>query len=183
MGRRGLAPRSSTGPAECLDSGLVDVLGSDQSNRVRYASSRLVVPVDGQPVERRFDMGGALEAATRQYFDFVDRKDAEAIIEAGTEDIQAVDEISRRWMRGINELGTYIRDLLKMVEDVHTSISNVHETLQGDIGILTCWIEQDYTLDRKRIHVSAPTTVAFRRESGAWKVVLFHSVPLPPAEE
>ena len=128
-------------------------------------------------------MGGALEAATRQYFDFVDRKDAEAIIEAGTEDIQAVDEISRRWMRGINELGTYIRDLLKMVEDVHTSISNVHETLQGDIGILTCWIEQDYTLDRKRIHVSAPTTMAFRRESGAWKVVLFHSVPLPPAEE
>src|SRR2546430_15852112 len=64
MGRRGLAPRSSTGPAECLDSALVDVLGSDQSNRVRYASSRLVVPVDGQTMERRFDMGGALEAAT-----------------------------------------------------------------------------------------------------------------------
>src|SRR5204862_6735423 len=100
MGRRGLAPRSSTGPAECLDSGLVDVLGSDQSNRVRYASSRLVVPVDGQTMERRFDIG-ALEAATRQYFDFVDRKDAEAIIETGTEDIQAVDEISRRWRRGI----------------------------------------------------------------------------------
>lgn len=54
-------------------------------------------------------MGGALEAATRQYFDFVDRKDAEAIIGAGTEDIQA--------------------------------------------------------------------------ESGTWKVVLFHSVPLPPEEE
>jgi ketosteroid isomerase-like protein len=128
-------------------------------------------------------MGGALEAATRQYFDFVDRKDSEAIIGAGTEDIQAVDEISRRWMRGINELGTYIRDLLKIVENVHTSISNVHETLLGDIGILTCWIEQDYTLDGKRTHVSAPTTVAFRRESGAWKVVLFHSVPLPPEEK
>jgi len=57
-------------------------------------------------------MGGALEAATRQYFDFVDRKDAEAIIEAGTEDIQAVDEISRRWMRGIDELGAYIRHVV-----------------------------------------------------------------------
>ena len=128
-------------------------------------------------------MGGELEAATRQYFDFVDRKDAEAIIGAGTEDIQAVDEISRRWMRGVDELGTYIRQLLKMVEDVRTSISNVHETLLGDIGILTCWIEQDYTLEGKGVHVSAPTTVAFRRESGTWKVVLFHSVPLPPEEE
>ncbi len=128
-------------------------------------------------------MGGALEAATRQYFDFVDRKDAEALIEAGTEDIQAVDEISRRWIRGIDELGTYIRHLLNMVEEVHTSISNVHETLLGEIGILTCWIEQDYTLEGKGQHVSAPTTVAFRRESGAWKVVLFHSVPLPPEEE
>ena len=128
-------------------------------------------------------MGGALETATRQYFDFVDRKDAEAIIQAGTEDIQAVDEISRRWMRGINELGAYIRQVVKMVEDVHTSISNIHETLLGDIGILTCWIEQDYTLEGKAQHVSAPTTVAFRRESGAWKVVLFHSLPLPPEEK
>ena len=128
-------------------------------------------------------MGGALEAATRQYFDFVDRKDAEALIEAGTEDIQAVDEISRRWIRGIDELGTYIRHLLNMVEEVHTSISNVHETLLGEIGILTCWIEQDYTLEGKGQHVSAPTTVAFRRESGAWKIFLFHSVPLPTEEK
>jgi ketosteroid isomerase-like protein len=127
-------------------------------------------------------MGGALEAATRQYFDFVDRKDAEAIIEAGTDDIQAVDEISRRWMRGIDEVGAYIRQLVTMVEDVHSSISNVHETTLGDSGIVTCWIDQDYTLEGKGVHVSAPTTVAFRRVSGAWKVVLFHSVPLPPEE-
>jgi len=127
--------------------------------------------------------GGALETATRQYFDFVDRKDAEAIIRAGTEDIQAVDEISRRWMRGIDELGADIRHVVNMVEDVHTSISNVKETLLGDIGILTCWIEQDYTLEGKAQHVSAPTTVVFRREGNAWKVGLFHSLPLPPEEK
>jgi len=128
-------------------------------------------------------MGGSLEAATRQYFDFVDRKDAEAIIQAGTEDIQAVDEISRRWMRGIDELGAYIRRVVNMVDDIHTSITGVHETSIGDIGILTCWIEQDYKLEGKAQHVSAPTTVAFRRENGAWKVVLFHSLPLPPEEK
>ena len=128
-------------------------------------------------------MGGSLEAAARQYFDFVDRKDAEAIMQAGTEDIQAIDEISRRWMRGSDELGAYIRGLLKMVDDVHTSNSGVHETFSGDVGILTCWVEQDYKLEGKAQHVSAPTTVAFRREDGAWKVALFHSLPLPPEEK
>ena len=128
-------------------------------------------------------MGGPLEAATRRYFDFVDQKDAEAIIQAGTGDIQAVDEISRRWMRGIDELGAYIRGLLNIVDDVQTSIAEVHESLIGDIGIVTCWIEQDYKLEGKATHVSAPTTVAFRREDDAWKVVLFHSVPLPPEEK
>jgi ketosteroid isomerase-like protein len=126
---------------------------------------------------------GSLEAAARQYFDLVDRKDAEAIIQAGTEDIQAIDEISRRWMRGSDELGVYIRGLLKMVDDVHTSINGAHETFSGDVGILTCWVEQDYKLEGKAQHVSAPTTVAFRREDGAWKVALFHSLPLPPEEK
>jgi len=128
-------------------------------------------------------MGGALEAATRQYLGSVDRKDVEAINRAGTEDIQGVDEISRHWMRGSDELGAYIRQLMTTVENVHTSISDVHETELGDIGLVTCWIDQDYTLEGKRHHVSAPTTVAFRRESGTWKVLLFHSVPLPPEEK
>jgi len=127
-------------------------------------------------------MEGPLAAAARQYFDFVDRKDAEALIQASTNDIQGVDELSRRWMRGIDELGAYIRRLLNMVDDVHTSISRAHETIHGDIGILTCWVEQDYTLEGKAQHVSAPTTVVFRRENGAWKAALFHSVPLPPEE-
>lgn len=40
----------------------------------------------------------------------------------------------------------------------------------------------DYTLQGKRQLVSAPTTVAFRRKGGAWKFILFHSVPLTPEE-
>jgi ketosteroid isomerase-like protein len=127
-------------------------------------------------------MGGELETATRRFLDSVDRKDAEAVIRAGAKDVQGVDEISRHWMRGIDEFGAYIRQLVKMVDDVHTTISDGHETVQGDMGLMTCWMEQDYTLEGKPQHVSAPTTVAFRRESGAWKILLFHSVPLPPEE-
>jgi ketosteroid isomerase-like protein len=128
-------------------------------------------------------MGGALEAATRQLFESLERKDAEAIIPSLAKDVQAVDEISRRWMRGPSELGAYMRQLVTMVDNVHTTISDVHETVRGDIGLMTCWIEQDYTLEGKRQHVSAPTTVAFRQENGAWKILLFHSLPLPPEEK
>lgn len=127
-------------------------------------------------------MGGALEAATRELFESLERKDAQAIIRVGADDCQGVDEISRRWMRGIAELSAYIQQLMKMVDDVHTTISDVHETVQGDFGLMTCWVEQDYTLEGKPQHVSAPTTVAYRKVGGTWKLLLFHSVPLPPEE-
>ncbi len=125
-------------------------------------------------------MDDELERATMQFFGFVDRKDAEAVIGASAQDIQSVDEISRQWLRGIDELGAYIRQMVTAVEDVHTMVGNVQSNVLGDTGIVTCWVEQDYTLEGKRQHVSAPTTIVFRREGGAWKVVLFHSVPLPP---
>ena len=124
-------------------------------------------------------MGGELDKATRGFFDLLDRKDGEAMIGTLAEDAQSVDEISRRWLRGAHELGGYITQLVKQVEDVHTSISDVHEIVQGEIGIMTCWMEQDYVLEGKPQHVSAPTTMVFRRASGGWKVLLFHSIPLP----
>ena len=35
-------------------------------------------------------------------------------------------------------------------------------------------------LEGKQQHVSAPTTLVFRREDGEWKYLLFHLIPLPP---
>src|ERR1700694_1229095 len=127
-------------------------------------------------------MGDALETVTRQLFDSLDRKDTDAILRSSAEDVQAVDEISRHWQRGIDALGSYFRQAIGMVDDIHSTLNDVHESVQGDIGFVTCWLEQDYTLEGKRTHVSAPTTVAFRRDSDGWKVLLIHTVPLPPAE-
>ena len=127
-------------------------------------------------------MIGALDKATRQLFEALDRKDAEALNQSLTQDVQGVDEISRRWMRGADALGTYFRQTMTMVQDIHSTVNDVHETVHGEIGVVTCWLEQDYSLGGKRTHVSAPTTVAFRRESDAWKTLLIHSVPLPPEE-
>jgi ketosteroid isomerase-like protein len=47
---------------------------------------------------------------------------------------------------------------------------------------LTCWLNQDYTLEGSAQHVSAPTTIVFRRVDGEWKLALFHSIPLPEQE-
>jgi ketosteroid isomerase-like protein len=127
-------------------------------------------------------MGGALEAVTRQLFDALDRKDSDAIIQTSAEDVQGVDEISRRWLRGVDALGNYFRQAMTAIEDIHSTISDVHETVYGEVGFVTCWLEQDYTYEGKPTHVSAPTTTAFRREGGAWKLLLIHTVPVPPEE-
>jgi ketosteroid isomerase-like protein len=126
-------------------------------------------------------MGGALETATRQLFDALDRKDADAVIRSAAKEVQAVDEGSRRWLRGIDALGSYVRQL-GMLDDIQSTISDVHESVQGDTGFVTCWLEQDYTSKGKRTHVSAPTTVAFRQDSDGWKIILIHTVPMPPEE-
>lgn len=127
-------------------------------------------------------MGGALETATRQLFGALDRKDADAIIRSAANDVQGVDEISRKWQRGIDALGSYFRQAFEMIDSIQSTINDVNESVQGETGLVTCWLEQDYTLEGKRMHVSAPTTVAFRREGGGWKFVLVHSVPMPPPE-
>jgi ketosteroid isomerase-like protein len=127
-------------------------------------------------------MSGALETATRQLFEAFDRKDAEAAIRSAAKDVQTVDELSRKWQRGIDALEAYFRQAMGMVDDIQSTINDVHESVRGDTGLVTCWLEQDYTLQGKRTHVSAPTTLAFRRESDGWKIVLIHTVPMPPEE-
>jgi len=127
-------------------------------------------------------MGGALETATRQLFEALDTKDADSIIRSAAKDVQGVDEISRRWMRGLDGLGTYFRETMRVVDDIHSTLNDINETVHGDVGFVTCWLEQDYTFEGKPTHVSAPTTIAFGRERDGWKLLLIHSVPMPSAE-
>ena len=93
-----------------------------------------------------------------------------------------MDEISRRWMRGRAELDAYMSGLATMVEDVRSELNDVQESAVGDTGIVTCWLEQDYTLSGERHHVSAPTSIIFRRGGEGWEIVLFQSIPLPEDE-
>ena len=68
------------------------------------------------------------------------------------------------------------------VSDLRTELRDAEEHIWGDVGVLTCWLNQDYTLEGSAQHVSAPTTIVFRRVDGEWKLALFHSIPLPEQE-
>jgi ketosteroid isomerase-like protein len=126
-------------------------------------------------------MAGPLEIVVREMFDGLDKADRQAVEGRIGSDAEGIDEISRRWLRGAGELHAYVAQLMEMAGDVHSEMRDVHETVWGDTGKVTFWLEQDYTLEGERQHVSAPTSVVLRREDGTWKVELFHSVPMSNA--
>lgn len=164
-----MVPLSATTPPSDL---------GPQGTRERFQRIRCTVGPIVVEAERGQDVG-ELEAVVRQMFEGLDKGDADSAVATLAEDAQGIDEISRRWMRDENELGSYVGQLMGMVSDAHSEVQDVHERIWGDCGVLTCWLEQDYTFEGDRKHVSAPTTVVLRRVGGAWKVELFHSLPLP----
>lgn len=99
-----------------------------------------------------------------------------------TDDVQGVDEISRRWMRGRGALEEYFSQLESSVGGVHSQLSDVHASAWGDVGLVTSVLDQTYTLDGEEQKLTAPTSILFRREGDEWKVALIHTVPLPDAD-
>jgi ketosteroid isomerase-like protein len=123
-------------------------------------------------------MSGELERGAIEYVSALDSMDVDRMMDATAEDAEGIDEISRRWLRGRDELDAYLRQLIGAVSDVRTQLRDTREQIWGDCGLLTCWLEQDYTIDGNAQHVSAPTTIVLRRERGEWKLAL---IPFDPA--
>jgi len=124
-------------------------------------------------------MANKLEAAMKEMFDTLGRDDPEELIGRFSAEPQGIDELSREWMRGRDAMEAYIRGMLSQVKDVKSEMRDFHEVLVGDVGLATFWLEQEYTLGGERHHISAPSSAVLRKEGGEWKIVLFHSIPLP----
>ena len=120
-----------------------------------------------------------LEPVMRQLFHDMDREDFNAVSGYFANDVRAIEEIQRRWMRGSSELKDYLAQLKPLVTDIRSRLADFDELTWGDAGLVTCWLDQTYVLDGNEQHISAPTTFVFRRDEGIWNVVLIHSVPLP----
>src|SRR4051812_27394499 len=125
----------------------------------------------------------ALEQQVRRIFELVDSMDTHAMAEMIADDGQGVDEISRGWMRGRDAIEQYFGQLENMVEGVSSRVTNLHTTEWGDTGVVTCVVNQTYTMGGQEQEVTAPTSITFRREDDDWKIVVFHSVPLQDMPE
>ena len=123
-------------------------------------------------------MNTELEDEVRRLFDDCDRLDFDAVATRMADDVQGVDELSRRWMRGKADLTTYFEQVGPQLSDPKSSLGDLKAVSWGDAGVVTCWLEQSYTFEGRTATISAPTTFVFRREGDAWKVVLLHSVPV-----
>jgi len=124
-------------------------------------------------------VAGELEKRVREAMRKIDAKDWDGLSQMATEDMRGVDEVTRKWTLGKKAIIDGLREA--PIEDIRSDLRDVNEVTWGDAGLVTCWIEQDYRLEGKPIHVSAPTTFLFRRMGSDWRVALFHSVPLPEA--
>jgi ketosteroid isomerase-like protein len=124
----------------------------------------------------------SLEQQARQMFSLLDEMDTTAMAAQMTDDVQAVDEISRGWMRGHATISAYFDQLDSAVEEVQSQLDDLHVREWGDCGVVTCVIRQTYRLDGREHNITAPTSMTFRRDDGEWKIAVLHSVPLPEQE-
>ena len=124
-------------------------------------------------------MAGELEKRVREAMRKIDAKDWDSLTQMATDDMRGVDEVTRKWTLGRKAIIDGLREA--PIEDIRSEVRDISEVTWGDVGLVTCWIEQDYRFDGKPVHVSAPTTLLFRRMGSDWRLALFHSVPLPDA--
>ena len=110
-------------------------------------------------------------------FKSLDRLDAPSIIEKFSDDIEQVDELTQKWSRGKAVCAAAISGIVEMVSDLKSDISDLNVISSSDMAIVTCTMKQTYKYEGNSVSFVAPTTVAFRRESSGWKVVLIQSVP------
>ena len=125
----------------------------------------------------------ALEQHVRRIFELLDSMDTRAMAAMIADDGQGVDEISRGWMRGRDTIEQYFAQLENMVEGVSSRVSDVHVSEWGDTGVVTCVVNQTYTMGGQEQEITAPTSITFRREGDDWKIAVFHSVPLEDLAE
>lgn len=110
-------------------------------------------------------------------FKSLDQMDTPSIIEKFSDDIEQVDELTQKWSRGKAACAAAISGIVETVTDLKSDISDLNVISSSDMAIVTCTMKQSYTFEGKSISIVAPTTVAFRRESSGWKIVLIQSVP------
>jgi ketosteroid isomerase-like protein len=96
-----------------------------------------------------------------------------------TDDVIIVDEISKKWMRGKAAAIETWTPILAAMESCKSTMSDIHVDMAGDLSIVTGMLDQTYVFDGQQATITAPTTFILRKEQGALKAYLLHTVPFP----
>jgi hypothetical protein len=120
----------------------------------------------------------SLEQKVRRLLELLDAMDLDDIGAMLSDDAQSVDEITRGWTRGRAAIEVYLSQLKDTVSNVNSQISDAHETVWGDVGLVTFVLDQTYTMDGQQHTISAPTSVVFVHQDSDWKIALIHTVPI-----
>jgi ketosteroid isomerase-like protein len=94
-----------------------------------------------------------------------------------SDDVQHIDEISKKWSRGRERFTDYLHAALSSVSSIKSHLTDVSITTSQDIAIVTCVLHQSYTLAGDEMSIIAPTTFVLRSEDDSWKILVMHSVP------
>ncbi|MFI0433045.1 MAG: YybH family protein [Candidatus Nanopelagicales bacterium] len=124
-------------------------------------------------------MDSEAQQAIRQVLEGIDSGDATRVIDAYTEDAVGIDEVSRGWLRGRDQIASYTTALLGQLQSCSSELLDVHESVTGDIALVTAILRQEYTLGGEAQSVQMPATFVLRRDGGRWRVLLFHALPIP----
>jgi uncharacterized protein (TIGR02246 family) len=122
------------------------------------------------------------EAAVNALFGALDEVDVDTVEALFAADPQGVDELSGGWRRGRLALHDYLATVKTSgMADLHSTVTDLRLDDWGDTALATLVLDQTYTIDGDPRQIHAPTTIVLRREDGAWRIALVHSVPLPEA--
>ena len=110
-------------------------------------------------------------------FKSLDDLDSEGVVKYFSDDVEQVDELAQKWLRGKAICVAAIEGMMTSVSDIKSEVSDLNLISSSDMAIVTCTLNQSYTFEGKSTSIVAPTTIAFRLENGAWKAVLLHTVP------
>ena len=94
------------------------------------------------------------------------------------DDIQAVDEVRRKWVRGKTDVCAYLTNVAEDIEYVTVQVSDITVTEVGETQLVTFMLDQNYNAGGRSESVHAPATAVLRRVGDDWKVALYHSVTL-----
>lgn len=124
-------------------------------------------------------MSNTAQETIAQILQGIDTGDIDQVMAAYTEDAAGIDEISRGWMRGRDQIADYTANLLAELSDCTSQLTDVHEAVIGDMAVVTAVLTQNYVWSGEAQSVEMPATFVLRREDGEWRVMLFHALPIP----